>query len=98
MAVNNPTSPTNTSNQDTPEEKHIDCDKCNGTGQIKVTPLAYWRKQRGLTQKDVADELGVTRAQYSNIEIGKTETSLRGVKIIAGLFGVSIEEVVEAIL
>lgn len=35
------------------------------------TPLAFWRAKRGLTQRDLADRIGVSQSFYAEIEAGK---------------------------
>lgn len=35
------------------------------------------RKELGLTQKDMAEKLGIARATYTNIELGRKDPSLR---------------------
>src|SRR5215207_9959088 len=40
------------------------------------TPLAFWRKKRGLTQAALAERVGVTQAYLSEIENGKKEARI----------------------
>ena len=44
----------------------------------------------GLTQKDVAEKIGITQAMYSYIENGKKMPSKNVAKKIEELFGVSL--------
>jgi len=44
----------------------------------------------GLTQKDVAEKIGITQAMYSYIENGKKMPSKKTAKKIEELFGVSL--------
>ena len=37
--------------------------------------LKFWRIERRLKQKDIAEQLGITPAHYSNIERGITDPS-----------------------
>ncbi|MBR5297227.1 MAG: helix-turn-helix transcriptional regulator [Parabacteroides sp.] len=37
--------------------------------------LIFWRIERRLKQKDIAEQLGITPAHYSNIERGITDPS-----------------------
>lgn len=48
------------------------------------------RKKRGLTQKEVADMLGVTIATYSRYESGQYEPSFENMEKLAKLFSVDI--------
>ena len=36
-----------------------------------ATPLAFWRKKRGLTQTQLADTIGISQAYLAQIETGK---------------------------
>jgi len=49
--------------------------------------LTELRKAAGLTQKDVANKAGVSRAAYSNIEIGARRPSVENAKKIAAVLG-----------
>ena len=49
------------------------------------------RKGRGLTQEEVAEELGLSRASYIAIEQGKRELSVSEKEKLEGLFGVLTE-------
>lgn len=45
------------------------------------------RKLRGLTQGELADHIGVSRPQFSNLERGATDTSLRSLVCLAQALG-----------
>ena len=49
------------------------------------------RKKAGLTQKEVADQLGITRAAYTLYETDKCQPSLETITKIANLFETSID-------
>lgn len=51
-----------------------------------------WRERCGLTQEDVADILGTSRAHYSRIENHKRTTSIEVARKLAKLFNLSVEE------
>ncbi|WP_297536378.1 helix-turn-helix transcriptional regulator [Thermococcus sp.] len=55
--------------------------------------LRELREARGLTQEELAKELGVTRQTIIAIEKGKYDPSLRLAFKIARFFGVKIEDV-----
>ncbi|NJJ27730.1 helix-turn-helix transcriptional regulator [Streptococcus anginosus] len=48
------------------------------------------RKQKGLTQADLAKVLNTNQSQYGKYENGKTNLSIENAKILAEYFGVSI--------
>ena len=58
----------------------------------KENNLTRLRKQRGLTQKEVAEELEVTRQAISQWESGKTFPSIEKQLALSQLYGVSVEE------
>jgi transcriptional regulator with XRE-family HTH domain len=51
--------------------------------------IRHWRNQRGWTQQELADELGYSRPQIANIELGNSGVSLHVVYDIASLLRVS---------
>lgn len=53
------------------------------------------RKDRGLTQEDVAQELGLSRASYIAIEQGKRELTVSEKEKLESIFGVSAEGTVK---
>lgn len=48
----------------------------------------------GLTQQNVADALELDRSTYSYYETGKTEPNIRGLKILANLYNLTIDDLV----
>lgn len=48
----------------------------------------------GYTQKNVADVLNLDRSTYSYYETGKTEPNIRGLKILAKLYNLTIDDLV----
>lgn len=58
--------------------------------------LKYWRNSRKLTQKQVAQTLGIDRSTYSYYEIGVSSPPVAGLIEISELFGVTIDELVNA--
>lgn len=53
------------------------------------------RIKNNLTQLDIAEYLGITRAAYTNIENGKRETDYKTLDKLARLFNVSIDYLLE---
>jgi transcriptional regulator with XRE-family HTH domain len=51
------------------------------------------RKEKGLQQKQIAIELGIDQSNYNKIENGKREPSLDLLNKLAGLFGVSVDDI-----
>lgn len=56
-----------------------------------VANLKKLRKEKNLSQQDVADFLHITRAAYTNIENGKRETDFNGLSTLAEYFGVTTD-------
>lgn len=52
--------------------------------------LKNLRKEKGLTQADLAKVLNTNQSQYGKYENGKTNFSIENAKILAGYFGVSV--------
>ncbi|MBO8169055.1 MAG: helix-turn-helix transcriptional regulator [Thermoanaerobacteraceae bacterium] len=55
--------------------------------------LVKLRKQRKLTQKEVAEELGISRAFYGMIEQNTRNPTLKLAKKIARYFEANIDEI-----
>jgi transcriptional regulator with XRE-family HTH domain len=54
--------------------------------------LRYFRKQKGLTQADIADKLDLKRTMISAYEEGRSEPKLASLNILAGTFNVTVDE------
>lgn len=57
--------------------------------------LKEYRLLCNYSQKQIADALNVHRSTYSYYEIGKTEPSLDNLRILAKIFGVSTDDLLE---
>ena len=57
-------------------------------------PVRVWRQYRGLTQRELAVRVGVTQAHLSEIELGKSEGSLRVMTAIARALEVDLDDLV----
>ena len=53
--------------------------------------LRQLRKERGLTQKEMAAELGIGYRAYQCYELQQRAPDIRGLAAIAGYFGVSVD-------
>ncbi len=51
------------------------------------------RKEKGLQQKQIAIELGIDQSNYNKMENGKREPSLEVLNKLAGLFDVSVDDI-----
>ena len=49
------------------------------------------RKERGLTQQQVADILKIDRSNYSKYELGKLEVNINMLRELSKLYGVSTD-------
>ena len=54
--------------------------------------LVHLRKMRRLTQEDIAEKLGVTRQSVAKWETGDTIPDLDKCRVLAELFGVSLDD------
>lgn len=59
---------------------------------ILAKNLRFLRTEKGLTQTDLAEKLGVQRTMISAYEDGRSEPKLSALDIISELFSVSIDE------
>ena len=53
--------------------------------------LKQLRKQRGMTQEDVAERVNITRSTISNYEIGRRTPNLKDLSELAAVFGVGLD-------
>lgn len=61
----------------------------DGESKVRV-----WREYRGLTAVDLAARVGISPAYLSQIETGARESSLDVMRRIAGILGVTIDDLV----
>ncbi len=57
--------------------------------------MKNYRRANDFTQQQVADILGIDRTAYANYELGNTSPSIENLCIIARLFGVTLNELVD---
>ena len=65
----------------------------NAESNLIAKRLRQLRKERGLSQEELADAVGTTRQTITSIEVGKYTASLTLAYKIARFFGLTIEEV-----
>lgn len=58
--------------------------------------LKELREKRGLSQAEVAQEIGISRQMYNKYERGDTEPSLSAIKALCTLYDVSYEELLNS--
>lgn len=56
--------------------------------------LRHYRKQRGLTQQEVADMMGIAKSTYSGYETGRRQPGVDEVKALAKIFSVTGNEII----
>ena len=59
-----------------------------------ANPIKVWRKHRGLTQQQVADRAGISKAYLSQIESGQRKGSMDILSAIAKALDLSLDDVV----
>ena len=81
-------------------EDHIECPKCHGTGFIDASSMCAgdlvkrYRKAAGMTQAELAEKVFKSRPQISNIEAGRGDPTVSGLRKLAGALGVSVKDLV----
>ncbi|HMI11962.1 MAG TPA: helix-turn-helix transcriptional regulator [Bradyrhizobium sp.] len=58
------------------------------------TPLAFFRKKRGLSQDILAKRAGITQGYLSEIEIGRKSGDVQTLRKIADLLKISLDDLV----
>lgn len=58
--------------------------------------LKELREKRGLSQAEVAQEIGISRQMYNKYERGDTEPSLSSIKALSTLYAVSYDELIDS--
>jgi DNA-binding XRE family transcriptional regulator len=56
------------------------------------TPLAFWRRRRGLTQTKLAGAVGIAQGFLSEMETGKKTGDVATLRNIARVLGVTIDD------
>jgi DNA-binding XRE family transcriptional regulator len=60
------------------------------------TPLAFWRRRRGLTQAQLAKTTGIAQGFLSEIEAGHKTGAVDAIRRIASALGVSLDDIASA--
>jgi transcriptional regulator with XRE-family HTH domain len=60
------------------------------------TPLAFWRKYRGMTQETLSKSVGVAQGFISEIENGAKTGDVQTLAVIARALGISLDDLVIA--
>lgn len=63
--------------------------------KTEIANLIELRKKHKIRQSEMCKILGTSRANYSNIETGRTELSLKSVKKICEFFEITASEFLE---
>lgn len=59
--------------------------------------IQYLRKQKGYSQEELADKVGVSRQAVSKWESGASDPSTTNLMALAKLFGVTAEEILKEV-
>ena len=66
---------------------------------IKISQfIKFLRKDRGMSQQEIADRLGMSRPSYILVEQGKKELSLSEAQKISNIFGISLRDMETGII
>lgn len=77
---------------DDPNTKWIDADDYRA--QRAASQLVTIRKERGMTQQQLANKLGMAQTQISRLERNPDRTTLRTLRRVAKALGVKIQSLV----
>jgi len=53
--------------------------------------VASWRRGAGLQQKQLAAYIGITQSQYSRLESGKSDMTVKQLELISKLLNVAVK-------
>lgn len=70
----------------------VTCPNCKGSGSIDVSRLKSTRLSLGLKQEELADAVGVTRAQIANIETGRSALAPGKIKPMAIALNITTDD------
>jgi DNA-binding XRE family transcriptional regulator len=60
------------------------------------TPLAFWRKKRGMTQAHLAKSSGIAQGFLSEIETGQKTGTVDALRRIGSALGISLDDIAPA--
>lgn len=78
----------------------MECPRCNGAGEIDDASvhigdlIRHTREARGLTQEQLAERVGLSRTQVTNIEVGRSDIPLKRLQKFAAALGCSMKVLV----
>ncbi len=72
------------------DEDDLPEDILNALTAREESPVKTLRKHRGYTQAELAREAGISRPYLTEIETGKKDGSIRAMKALAEVLGVSV--------
>jgi transcriptional regulator with XRE-family HTH domain len=55
------------------------------------------REKAGISQRQVAESLGISQAAYSRLETGEVEVSLNKLFVLAEMYGLTLQKLIEGI-
>ncbi len=81
-------------------EEHTKCPRCGGCGYLTAATatigdlIQTLRVKKGLSQLELAMQVGVSRAQISNIESGRTDPQVKQLRQYAEALGCTIKDLI----
>lgn len=87
-------------NNGTIKEQRVKCIHCDGTGEIVLKDInAFFgyhirqlRDKKGITQAQMAEQMGMSRTGLVNLEAGRRRISLNQIHAIASILNISIKD------
>ena len=73
-----------------PKDSTLPSDILDALAEQKESAIRIIRKFRGLTQKDLAEQAGISRPYLTEIETGKKDGSMRAMRAIASALNVDV--------
>ena len=73
-----------------PSNETLPSDILDELAEGKDSAIRILRKHRGLTQKDLAEQAGISRPYLTEIETGKKDGSVRAMRSIAEVLDVDV--------
>jgi len=61
-----------------------------------ATPLAFWRRKRGMAQADLAEKIGISQSALAEIESGARIGRPHMLKTLADALGVRVSDLIAA--
>jgi DNA-binding XRE family transcriptional regulator len=78
-------------------ERTIECPKCHGSGRISMSfglLVQQRRKAISMTQEELAEKVGLTRPQLTNIETSSVGTDIRRLRDFASALGCQLDDLI----